>query len=475
MPSLRARILDLQHRKSKIFIYRDFFQSLQVDFWAWIGKRFPSRYENYIRSKFLRESRLKGSFLASPKLWKWEFVVKEWSEGWAHHHWGNYHLGVALRQSAMARAYELCSADPTRVSPHLMSPSFVSNIGHIAFLGTFFMSQASGIVSDNPRKLVVGAVGNEELLLSLRANFQAEWSNRAGPLETLRTGLIPRVWPLVEQLEMVNARGEFIEFHAFWERVWGRSAHRVEGLEIFSLSPDYEGRAREKLASIGVDLSQPFVALHLRENPNAANDLRMVDRGTYVDALRYLRQEGYQIVRFGHKQSPFTIFPDLVDCATLAPGDTNLDAFLLKHARFLIATHGGPACAAMALGTPVLQTNVISIGRSTLTGRSLTRHIPKRIYDSSSRREFSLAEILGHSVAYVEQRYPQNCNLLNYQDNSPGEIKEAVEEMVIEDRSSSLGGEVSHNQVDEIRTSFAAVSYGMISQSFLNASPRYLD
>ena len=211
-----------------------------------------------------------------------------------------------------------------------------------------------------------------------------------------------------------------------------RRSYATRPLNI-RLSDDAERDARRRAASLGLDEHSRIVTLHVRESAYKAS-LGYVDREkdearnarveTYVEAIDWLVSRGYTVVRFGDPLMTPIRHPGVVDLATSPVRTPELEIWCVLRSRFLIASDCGPFNLSVLSSVPCLGVNMTHlIGAYPL--RAHDRYILKHVDDVQTGRELTLSEMLtpGHmKVRWVAGRY-------TFRDNTPMEIREAVEEM----------------------------------------------
>ncbi|HXH33213.1 MAG TPA: TIGR04372 family glycosyltransferase [Plantibacter sp.] len=192
------------------------------------------------------------------------------------------------------------------------------------------------------------------------------------------------------------------------------------------------------MRELGLDTERPFVVLHTRAYPNAAEvETRNFLRGTrpesYVACVRRLRELGYQTIHVGGEaaSSPLPV------SVTVAPDDP--DAVLLQlwsvaNAHFFIATDSGPYQLSWLLRTPCLHTNLLNvIGLYPL--RPFDRCLPKRLVDRDTGVKPGFAQLMADDDWLGNRK--NRLRQFDYVDNTPEELMEAAEDMVADLRDAS--------------------------------------
>ena len=212
-------------------------------------------------------------------------------------------------------------------------------------------------------------------------------------------------------------------------RTTGAKRHRVR----LRLRPDAQ-RAVDQLAQqAGIDPGRPMVTLHVRESgyrqrPAARQQgfdhLRDARIATYRVAMAWLVERDYQVVRIGDRSMTACPWPGVVDLAT-APWRTDaFELWAVLNSRFFVTGDSGPYHLARLAGAPCLSVNVVRLGYNTVGVRD--RYIAKRVFDPVQGRFLSISEQL--SEAFVGS--PLDLDRYQWVDNTPDDIREAVEDMV---------------------------------------------
>ncbi|MGE4167831.1 MAG: TIGR04372 family glycosyltransferase [Xanthobacteraceae bacterium] len=122
-----------------------------------------------------------------------------------------------------------------------------------------------------------------------------------------------------------------------------------------------------RLRVMGVDLKRPIVCLHARESGywgrtgDPTHSTKNADIMSFVPAIRFLIDNGYQVVRLGDpSMKRLSDMPSVFDYAHSPERDDYVDLYLLKNAAFLMCTSSGPFTVASMFGTPVLMTNWVT-------------------------------------------------------------------------------------------------------------------
>lgn len=225
-----------------------------------------------------------------------------------------------------------------------------------------------------------------------------------------------------------------------WQRVFAQARERARTTGSkqrrvrLRLRPASEQLVEKIAREVGVDSARPIVTLHVREagyrtrgavRQRDLDALREASIDGYAAAISWLTMRGYQVVRIGDPTMTPCRWPGVIDLAT-APWRTGaFELWALLHSRFFIASDSGPYFLSKLCGIPCLSVNVFRLGYNTV-GRN-DRYIVKRVFDRVRGRYLSVAEQL--SEAFVCG--PLDLDRYEWVDNTPDEIGEAVEDMVV--------------------------------------------
>ena len=394
---------------------------------------------------------------------------------------GQHQNGMAELCEAVESAAALGNSDPAeRVPPQIMSPIWASQFGHLGLLALYAKAQESGIVPVGRRTVLVEKVGHAELLKGLESKFDFRAIGEKPIARCLIEDAIPISWPHIEQIEVVrNSSGGLTDIFTLWEQVWSPYTDSPSS-SSFDFRFEYLGKSREMLGKLGLDPEKPYVTILIRDKFHSPSDHRSASLENYRSSVNFLWEAGYQVVRIGANwMRPLPADFQVLDLVRVGPKDSYMDPYVLANASFVISTLSGPASVASMLGTPVLWTNVTQIGKSTPSGPSESRFLPKRHF-LGKNHEMSLREILQSPVGYwlgPEYMLSSISSLdgYNVRENSPDEILAATKEMIgLSSRESSTASELQ-KRASVVRSECSAISQGTFASSFLGSSPGWLD
>lgn len=159
-------------------------------------------------------------------------------------------------------------------------------------------------------------------------------------------------------------------------------------------------------------------------------DYRNMKFEDYGLSIGYLQECAIQAVRMGRMEQPIQPMDNCIDYAG-SGADDFMDLFLVAHCKFLVVNATGIFAFASMFTRPVLMVNLvpISFGMGGIQYTQYDLFIPKKYYSKKEKRYLSLREItlLEVECSIWGSRYAKKG--IQFVDNTPEEIREAVEEM----------------------------------------------
>lgn len=157
-------------------------------------------------------------------------------------------------------------------------------------------------------------------------------------------------------------------------------------------------------------------------------NMKFEDYGLSIDCLQ---ENVIQAVRMGRMEKPIQPMDNCIDYAGSGANDF-MDLYLVAHCKFLVVNATGIFSFASMFTRPVLMVNLVPISFG-MGGIQLTQYdlfIPKKYYSKKEKRYLSLKEItlLEVECSIWGSRYAKKG--IQFIDNTPEEIKAAVEEML---------------------------------------------
>jgi len=390
----------------------------------------------------------------------WEYSERIWNEG-------RYFDSISIKKNILENLYASQEIGGERQIAPFMSVGWGAAIGHIGSLGAFVLGQKLNIVPPNLRHLPVRDENSAFWIKNLFQNDVGIVSSRFG-FSILEN---PSQWHVSERLAMVRTDTNFISLYELHESVYKDS--RVASKEIgLIIDRDYENFAKLELQNLGLPDGAWFVGLHIREKSNQL-DPRVANVETFYESISEIVGRGGWVIRFGaDSMRPLPFMENVIDLNTNSEKSRRLHLFILAKSKFLLTTNSGPSVVAWALGTPVLQTNTLSIGRNLLSSSNGSIYLPKK-FVTNTGDYCSFAQILASQEAYSEtdlrEKHSQGFQLA---DNSEIEIFDATKDMFnFLDTGKHLDN--LSEKVNDIRKAHNAVGYGLIAPSFLRENERW--
>ncbi len=194
------------------------------------------------------------------------------------------------------------------------------------------------------------------------------------------------------------------------------------------------------LSRLGMPDGAWFAALHVRgsgfhddyddkEVPWDHNALRNSDIADYIEAIEAVTSRGGWVIRIGDpSMPPLPPMDRVIDYTHSDVRSARMDLFCITQARFLIGTNSGPTDVAWASGVPLVATNWFPLGYWPFSGNDI--FVPKRLRRRDDGRDFTAAESVRPPLPgmHIPDYYARNG--IEVVPNAPGEIAEAVFEMV---------------------------------------------
>jgi putative glycosyltransferase (TIGR04372 family) len=388
-----------------------------------------------------------------------DWVYRQWAESERIWNLGSYHQSIEIKRQVMEHIYQKNAISGVHQVAPIMSTGWGVAIGHLGSLGAFILGQRLGVIP--PVKRCLPFTTNENF-----NQFRKLVQDEIKPIPKLIDYSIlehPSQWSISERLQIINTNYGFLSLYEMHEHVY-RGIPQDFSLK---LDPIYIEVAREKLKEYGLPADAWFVGFHVREN-RLPEDSRVAKIENFYPAIKEITRLGGWVIRFGTGlMKPLPKIPNVIDLNLDTTETRNLHIYILSACKFLLTTNSGPSVLAWSLGTPVLQTNTLSIGRNILSASRGSIYLPK-IYSSESGKKLSLYEILISPEAYTETDLKQKF-IGGYilEENSEHEILLAAKEMLTLDNSEGTLQKLD-TRVDEIRHQAGAVGYGKIASSFLD-------
>ena len=212
------------------------------------------------------------------------------------------------------------------------------------------------------------------------------------------------------------------------------------------MTDEEEERGRRGLMEMGVGEDDKFVCLIVRDAAYlekqkqesysgvdwSYHDYRDTDIDDYKLAAQYLAEQGFYVIRMGAVvEKPFIAESDrIIDYASNGMRSDFMDIYLGAKCHFCISTSTGYDAVPSLFRRPLVIVNnphieyVYSYFPKTVT-------IFKKVFDKHTREPLSIERILNEGIGRFDQTNQFVEKGVELIDNTPEEIKDAVEEMVL--------------------------------------------
>jgi len=212
------------------------------------------------------------------------------------------------------------------------------------------------------------------------------------------------------------------ELHNSVELLWNE---RFPGSALLSLSDQDREHGYSTFRQFGLQPSDWFVTLHMREN-SKYDESRNADVNSYIDAIQAVLDNGGWVIRLGSSDVSDLEFKHdrFIDYAKLGLRTDRLDVFLWAENRFMIGTSSGPLEIPPLFGKPVLWTNATAFGVNYFHRNSLV--MPKLLISAENHNFRQLLEQGAYDVDHIPTRFK---NVI-HRDNTSDEIEMGVIEMI---------------------------------------------
>ncbi len=193
-----------------------------------------------------------------------------------------------------------------------------------------------------------------------------------------------------------------------------------------SLLPEENKESELFLKKFGWSKGEKFVCVNVRDPAffNESVNVRNSDIDSFIDAVNYLLDLDYWVIRIGRKVNKSLDINDnkFIDYATDPKNNDLLDVWLCKNCEFLISTGTGVDAVAMMFKKEIVFVNYIPFSLIISWVNNISA--PKRLFWKDGR-QLTLTE-------HLDNVWPSTFKEkgINIVDLTPGEIKSVVQEMV---------------------------------------------
>ena len=329
----------------------------------------------------------------------------------------------------------------------IIGSSFFGPLGHIAQLDYYVKARTLGL-SGSGRTVVLAdrdRIPNPTLfglwggLVDVEYVDAREWA-----------GIHMLCEPIAETADFVRTESSRESTMFYWDAI-NRRWESEGRAPLLAVPGDIIDRGRSVLERMGVPREAWYVCFHVREG-----DHRISYRGpnarveTYVDAMAEVVRRGGYAIRMGDADmTPLPKMPGVIDYAHAVQRADWLDVYLWATSRFFVGTGSGPFHVPGMFGVPVLMTNTSAVGMF-VPYSTRAMMITKHMIDSNTGRELHVGEALQRGAGWNwSADFSQHG--IRLEDNSPGEIRNAVVDMFDAIEGKAITPTAGQTQFDELR------------------------
>lgn len=204
----------------------------------------------------------------------------------------------------------------------------------------------------------------------------------------------------------------------------------------FEFSNDEILLAKNWLYKRGWAEGEPFVCLHVRDSAYletiakrgedySYHSYRDTDISSYVDAIKYLLELGYWVIRMGkvaHERVPYN-HKKLIDYPFSNDQSDLVDVWISANCRFYISTSSGPVMWPAIYGKPIVFVNALPLNAGLFWAYRIW--VPKNLYWKNTGKSLTLSEYYLYSFGETDSYTEAGISISNL---SPLEILLAVME-----------------------------------------------
>jgi len=254
---------------------------------------------------------------------------------------------------------------PTRIMPMNLS-----RVGHLGIDVEYALSEVAHRAPQNRIRLIVVPY-RIDLPIANRTLFKM-WRRNTTTFPAL-VG-VPLIWA-INRLRLSSHLLYLLPKHIASRFHWGSDPYGVtaDGVAQLRFTRNQLEDAEERLRQMGLDLSRPFVCLHVRDDQYHAkhtgglwtepHSWRNLPLGNFEKAAELLAAKGFQVVRLGvHTASSFSVAneQEIFDYANNGFRDELLDIFLVSRCSFMISTSSGIDSLAQVFRRPLYNVGVLA-------------------------------------------------------------------------------------------------------------------
>lgn len=389
---------------------------------------------------------------------------KEANAFYIQSNWSSARSKLEIADQVQEEAARRIAGESTRL--RFLGSSITNHIGHMAIsMGT------------RARLRILGESTQSFLVISSRSandSLLESWEKFFPVLRVSNTDasiIESNLWPLFDHVQTVRtSKGvlDLITAHNRYARAYEVNNH----LPLLTISKELEDRAKDKFSNWGWDPNGWFVTMHIREDKdNFPGYGRNSNPENYLPAIRAIIGRGGNVVRIGNPgMSALPPLDGFMDLSQYRNTEDWLDLFLMANCKFFIGTTSGPLIVPTLFGTRILATNAPDLGKFVYLPKGIL--LPKRVRTESGSLlslDQQLKSPAGSTDAWLGNFDGQR---IQWEENSPIDILDAVEEMFSEDVA-GLGSMQKH--AFEMILQAGASDSTPIAKSFLSNHPDFLN
>lgn len=252
------------------------------------------------------------------------------------------------------------------------------------------------------------------------------------------------------------------------------NSHRNAEDALLKIPPEVEFLAMKHFSELNIDLSAPFVAIHVREG--ATSSKRGATNGnleSLYEGIHALIDLGFQVIRVGQKNSkPFNFdyfgkekSHRILDYTNSPLKNQVNDIVLFALCDFFVGCDSGPICVPPLFGKPVLRLNA---NHALRVEKYRGYVVPTLFKDKSSNRLLGLNEQFSKKIGWTQDlNLPTNVYRVY---NSESVIRDAMIDMVEllkQERPSENSSQVQFRELARQYTEYPGMT---IPASFIKTS-----
>jgi len=215
-------------------------------------------------------------------------------------------------------------------------------------------------------------------------------------------------------------------------------------------------RGETILRQMGIPDNAWFVCVHNREGgflqESDYSTCRNADIGDYIEAIRFIVNQGGYVVRMGDPtMAKLPSIEHVVDYPHTEWKSEFMDIVLCNRCFFFLGTISGPVAVTRLFDTPICLANIVPLLEIPINAGKV--FIPKLIYSTKENRYLTFAEIICSDIGHLYRTKNYASRDLIVQENSSAEIVELVREML----KIQTGSVRYSNEDEELQAAFRKI------------------